>query len=220
MNVIIIEISVYCIDNLYKKYYIRYFTLERKYRIVNNKELIFKFNKLVVDDFQIILNKNLYIVHMENYINVLRYILKNFNIRKNNEFDNIIKYIIKKNFDEYYNNRHKSIYCIDNLIRRYNMQYFDLQAKYGTVKTNKMIYRFNRYSKRNYIKKLLRNHEYFYLDEYYDEDINKVADNILRMHNIKNYKKYIENLYLDNYIDRIDKILDIKLEKIHLNNKY
>ena len=40
------------------------------------------------------------------------------------------------------------------------------------------------------------------------------------MHNIKNYKKYIENLYLDNYIDGIDKILDIKLEKIHLNNKY
>ena len=32
--------------------------------------------------------------------------------------------------------------------------------------------------------------------------------------------KNIENLYLDNNIDRIDKILDIKLEKIHLNNKY
>ena len=43
----------------------------------------------------------------------------------------------------------------------------------------------------------MRNHEYFYLDE---EDINKVADNILQMHNIRNYKKYIENLYLDNYI--------------------
>ena len=69
--------SVYCIDNLYKKYNIRYFILERKYRIVNNKELIFEFNKLVVDDFQIILNKNLYIVHMKNYINVLRCILKN-----------------------------------------------------------------------------------------------------------------------------------------------
>ena len=40
------------------------------------------------------------------------------------------------------------------------------------------------------------------------------------MHNIKNYKKCIENLYLDNYIDRIDEILDIKLEKIHLNSKY
>ena len=41
----------------------------------------------------------------------------------------------------------------------------------------------------------------------------EVADNILQMHNIKNYKKYTEDLYLDNYIDRIGKILDIKLEK-------
>ena len=55
-----------------------------------------------------------------------------------------------------------------------------------------MIYRFNRYSKRNYIKKLLRDHEYFYLDEYYDEDINKVSDNILQMHNIKNYKNILK----------------------------
>ena len=101
---------------------------------------------------------------MENYINILRFILNNFNIRKNNEFDNIIKYIINKIFDEHYNNRVKSKYCIDNLIRKYNIRYFDLQGKYGTIKTNKMIYRFNKYSKRNYIKKLLRNHEYFYLD--------------------------------------------------------
>ena len=157
---------------------------------------------------------------MENYINVLRCILKHFNIRKNNEFDNIIKYIIVKIFDEYYNNRDKSKYCIDNLIRRCSMRYFELQIKYGTVKNCKMIYRFNRYSRRNYMKKLLRNHECFYIDEYYDEDNNKVADDILQMNNIKNYKKYIENLYLDNYIDRIDKILNIKLEKIQLNKKH
>ena len=122
---------------------------------------------------------------MENYISILRCILKNFNIRKNNEFDDIIKKNLNKIFDHYYLNRNdKYIYCIDNLIRRYSMRYFELQIKYGTVKSTKMIYRFNRHSKRNYIKKLLRNHEYFYLDEYYDEDINKVADNILQMHNI------------------------------------
>ena len=120
--------SIYCLDNLYKKYDIRYIDLQRKYFIINNNKLIFKFNKLEVDDFQMILNKNLYIVYMENYI------LKHFNIRKNNEFDNIIKYVIKKIFDEYYNNRHKSIYCIDNLITRYSMRYFNLQIKYGTVK--------------------------------------------------------------------------------------
>ena len=120
---------IYCIDNLYKKYDIRYFDLQKKYRIVNNNKLIFKFNKLEVDDFQIILNKIVYIVHMENYINVLRCILKNFNIRKNNEFDNIIKYVVNKIFDEYYDNRDKSKYCIDNLIRKYYMRYFDLQDK-------------------------------------------------------------------------------------------
>ena len=94
--------NVYCIDNLYKKYHTHEcFILERKYHIINNEELIFKFNKLVLDNFKIILNKNLYIAYMENYVNVLRCILKNFNVRKNNEFDNIIKYIINKIFDEY-----------------------------------------------------------------------------------------------------------------------
>ena len=52
----------YCIDTLYKKYNIRNFDSERKYRLVNNEKLIFKFNKLEVDDFKIILNKNLYII--------------------------------------------------------------------------------------------------------------------------------------------------------------
>ena len=151
------------------------------------------------------MNKNLYIVYMENYINVLRCILKHFNIRKNNEFDIIIKSIINKIFDEYHNNRDKSVYCIDNLIRRYSMRYFELQDEYGTVKSTKMIYRFNRYSKRNYIKKLLRNHEYFYLDK--DENINKVVDNILEI-KPDNYKKYIEHLYLDKYLDKLEHKID------------
>ena len=115
--------NAYCTDGLYKKYNIRNFDLERKYRLVNNEKLVFKFNKLDYDNLKIIFNKNLYIVNMENYINVLRCILKHFNIRKNNEYDNIIKYIINKIFNEYYNNRHKSIYCIDNLIRKYNIRY-------------------------------------------------------------------------------------------------
>ena len=132
----------YCIDTLYKKYNIRNFDLERKYRLVNNKKLIVKFKKLNCDNFKIILNKNLCIVNMENYIDVLRCILKHFNIRKNNEFDTIIKYIIVKIFNEYYNYRYKSKYCIDNLIRRYSMRYFELQIKYGTIKNSKMIYRF------------------------------------------------------------------------------
>ena len=72
----------YCIDTLYKKYNIRNFDLERKYRLVNNEKLILKFNKLVCDNFKIILNKNLCIVNMENCINILRCILKNSNMKK------------------------------------------------------------------------------------------------------------------------------------------
>ena len=123
---------------------------------------------------------------MENYINILRCILNNFNIWKNNEFDNIIKYIINKIFDEYYSNRDKTKYCIDNLIRKYNIRYFDLQDKYGTVKSTKMIYRFNRYLKRNYIKKLLKSNECFYLDK--DDNINTVVDNTSEI-KPDNYKK-------------------------------
>ena len=35
-----------------KKYNIRHFDLERKYRLVNNEKLIFKFNKLDCDNFK------------------------------------------------------------------------------------------------------------------------------------------------------------------------
>ena len=37
---------------------------------------------------------------------------------------------------------------------------------------------------------------------------------MLLIPNNKNYKKYIEDLYLDNYLDRMDKILNTKLENI------
>ena len=98
------------------------------------------------------------------------------------------------------------------------MKYFFIQRRYGTAKSSKLIYRFNRYKKINYIKKLLKNHQCFYIDELYDDDINKVANDILQIPNIKNYKKYIQDLYLDNYLDRMDKIMDIKLENILKQN--
>ena len=52
---------------------------------------------------------------MEKYIYLLRVIIKNFNIDNNPEFDDIIKKILSKIFDEYYYNRDKNVYCIDNL---------------------------------------------------------------------------------------------------------
>ena len=80
-----------------------------------------------------------------------------------------------------------------------------MQDKYGTVKSTKMIYRFNRYSKRNYIKKLLKSNEYFYLDK--DENINTVVDNILEI-KPDNYKKYIDNMCLDKFLDKLEHLID------------
>ena len=64
----------------------------------------------------------------------------------------MIKYIINKIFDEYYHNRNKSVYCIDNLIRKYNIKHFCIQRTYRAVKNTEMIFRFNRYSKKTILK--------------------------------------------------------------------
>ena len=54
----------------------------------------------------------------------------------------MIKYIINKIFDKYYHNRNKSVYCIDNLIRKYSMKYHCIQRTYGTVENTEIIFRF------------------------------------------------------------------------------
>ena len=61
-----------------------------------------------------------------NYIYVLRNILKNIN---NNEFDDIIKYILIKVFDTYYLERDIQLYNIDNMFKRYNMNMYDLLCR-------------------------------------------------------------------------------------------
>ena len=62
---------------------------------------------------------------MEKYIDLLRLIIKSFNIDINNEFDDIIIKILSKIFDHYYLNRNdKYIYCIDNLYK--NMIFLDI----------------------------------------------------------------------------------------------
>ena len=53
---------------------------------------------------------------MNNYIDLLRNILKNFD---NNKFDNVIKKILSTLFDDYYMNRNKYIWCIDNLYKKF-----------------------------------------------------------------------------------------------------
>ena len=63
---------------------------------------------------------------MDSYIDLLRNIVKNFN----NEFDDVIKRILNKIFNNYYVNREKYIYCIDNLYKKYDI------SKYNFIKKN------------------------------------------------------------------------------------
>ena len=52
----------------------------------------------------------------KNYIDLLRNILKNFD---DNEFNDVIKKILSKIFNDYYMNRYSYIYRIDNLYKKY-----------------------------------------------------------------------------------------------------
>ena len=100
---------------------------------------------------------------MNNYIDLLRNILKNFD---NNEFDSIIKKILSTLFDDYYMNRNKYIWCIDNLCKKFYVgRYNFIKKKYGIIKNENLIFRFNRYSKKSYIIKLSKENSCVILDE-------------------------------------------------------
>ena len=92
---------------------------------------------------------------MDNFINLLRNIITNF--RYSNEFDDIIKRILDKIFNNYYVNREKYIYNIDNLYKKYDISKYNfIKKKYGISKKEDLIFRFNRYNKKYYILKLLK----------------------------------------------------------------
>ena len=136
----------------------------------------------------------------KNHIDLLRNIFKNFD---NDKFDDVIKNILSKVYDEYYMNRNEKIYCVDNLYKKYDISRYNfIKKKYGIVKNSRLIFRFNRYSKKSYIIKLSKDDFHVILEE--NETYDKVADNILQMSNIKNYKKYINNIYLEKYLSRLD----------------
>ena len=95
---------------------------------------------------------------MNNYIDLLRNIVKNF--KYSNEFDDIIKRILNLIFNNYYVNREKYIYNIDNLYKKYDVIKYDfIKKKYRISKKEDLIFRFNRYNKKYYINKLLKNNE-------------------------------------------------------------
>ena len=98
-------------------------------------------------------------------------------------------------------NRNKYIWCIDNLYKKFYVgRYNFIRNKYGIVKNEKLIFRFNRYNKKAYIIKLLKENFRVILDK--NENYNSVADIILQKNGIKNYKRYIDNMFMNREIDR------------------
>ena len=134
----------------------------------------------------------------KNYIDLLRNILKNF---ANNEFNDDIKNILSKIFDEHYMNRNDKIYCIDNLYKKYDISRYNfIVKKYGIIKNNNLIYRFDKYSKRAYVIKLLKENFRVILDE--GETYKSIANMVLEKSGIKNYKRHVDNIFIEREIDR------------------
>ena len=75
---------------------------------------------------------------MDNYIEILKIILKNFN----GECDDIIKNILIKIFDIYYLHRDEQKYNIDNIFKKYNIDMYNLlKRKYMLTKSKKLIFK-------------------------------------------------------------------------------
>ena len=155
---------------------------------------------------------------MNNYIDLLRNTLKTFD---NDEFDDIIKKILSTLFDDYYMNRNKYVWCIDNLYKKYDIgRYNFIKKKYGIVKNENLIFRFNRYSKKSNIIRLLKDNLRVILDE--NETYDSVSDMILQTKGIKNYKRYIDNMFMNieiywNMFTEIE--IDLSVKKVCDNNK-
>ena len=124
----------------------------------------------------------------KNYMDVLRYILKNFD---DNEFDHIIKNILIKIFDIYHLERDVQLYDIDNVFKKYNMNMYDLLSrKYTLTKSKKIIFIKHKYDKKEYIINLLKKNKNLILEE--NETYKSIADEILKL-DIDCYRKYIND---------------------------
>ena len=136
---------------------------------------------------------------MENYIDLLRNIVKNF--KYSNEFDDVIKRILDKIFNNYYVNRGKYIYNIDNLYKKYDISKYNfIKKKYGISKKEDLISRFNRYNKKYYIIKLLKKNN---IKENYEMIANEILKN-----NIKNHKEYVKEINYEQEQDDFKIILN------------
>ena len=109
-------------------------------------------------------------------------------------------------------NRNDKIYCIDNLYKKYDVSRYNfIKKKYGVVKNKNLIFRFNKYSKKCHIIKLLKSNFHVILDE--NETYESIAVTILQTECIKNYKKYIDDMYIEKYFNNKKDDFEIEIVK-------
>ena len=132
---------------------------------------------------------------MDSYIEILKIILKNFN----NQCDDIIKNILIKIFDFYYLDRDIQKYNIDNVLKKYNINMYNLlRRKHILTKSEKLIFKKHKYDKREYIMFLLKKNN-IVLNE--DESYKSTVDEILK-NDINYYTKYINNYCRDRVLNK------------------
>ena len=125
---------------------------------------------------------------MKDYIEILKIMLKN------NEYDDIIKNLLFKIFDDYYSNRDKMKYNIDNIFKKYNINMYNLlKMKYILTTSEKLLFKKRIYDKREYMIFLLKKNN-FVLNE--DETYKSIVDEILK-NNINCYTKFIKDYCRD-----------------------
>ena len=118
---------------------------------------------------------------MDNYVEILKNILKNFN--DDEDFILIIKTILIKVFDMYYLERNNQIYNLDNLFKKYNINMYNLlKQKYILTQSKKLIFKKHKYDKKEYVIKLLKNNN-IVLNE--NEAYSNIENEILKKENIK-----------------------------------
>ena len=131
---------------------------------------------------------------MNSYIDVLKFMLKN----NKNEYDDIIKNILFKIFDDYYSNRDKMEYNIDNVFKKYNMDMYNLlKMKYILTTSKKLSFKKHIYDKREYIIFLLKKNN-FVLNE--NETYKSIVDKMLK-NNIYCYAKFIKDYCHDRILN-------------------
>ena len=124
---------------------------------------------------------------MDSYIEILKNILKN-NI--DGFYDDIIKNLLFKIFDDYYSNRDKFKYNIDNIFKKYNINMYNLsKMKYILTTSEKLLFEKHIYDKREYIIFLLKKNN-FILNK--DETYKSIVDEILK-NDIDCYTKFIKD---------------------------